>query len=105
MSESERNKFRAQARIRSIPQKGLDDVREALDLSRERAEEISFVSSAISIPQKGLCFGVTIVAVTKPSVFWQLTSVVVEDGEVSHTANFCQQCYNIKSWSRREVHL
>ena len=73
-----------------------DDVREVLDLSRERAEEISFVSSAISIPQKGLCFGVTIVAVTKPSVFWQLTSVVVEDGEVSYTANFGQQCYNKK---------
>ena len=28
--------------------------------------------------------------------FWQLTSVVVEDGEVSYTANFGQQCYNKK---------
>ena len=42
-----------------------DNVREAMVLIQEEAEEMSFVPSAISVPQKPL-FGVTIDAVKTP---------------------------------------
>ena len=45
-----------------------DYVREAKDVDLEEAEEISFVRSANSVPQKSPCFGVAIDAVKKPSV-------------------------------------
>ena len=53
----------------------------------------------------------TIVAVTNLLSFWQLASVVIEDGEESYTANLCQRCYNKKlpakggarSWRRRLI--
>ena len=45
-----------------------DYATEAKDLDQEEAEEISFVPSAISTPQKPSFFVVTIDAVKRPSV-------------------------------------
>ena len=42
-------------------------MREANDMNQEEAEEISFVPSAISVPQKDFCFVVTISAAKRPS--------------------------------------
>ena len=53
--------------IRVETEETQDYVRESLNLSPDEAEDISFVSSAISIPQK-TCFGVTIVAVRKKAL-------------------------------------
>ena len=53
--------------IRVESEETQDHVIESLNLSREEAEEISFVPSAISIPQRP-CFCVSIDAVKKPSV-------------------------------------
>ena len=52
--------------IRVESEETQDYVRESLNLSREEAEELSFVPSAISIP-RGQCFGMTFVAVINPS--------------------------------------
>ena len=57
--------------IRVDSEETQDHVREAMDLSQEEAEEISFVPSEISVPPKPV-FGVTIGAVKKPSVFGSL---------------------------------
>ena len=84
-----------------------DYVRESLNLSREEAEEISFVPSALSIP-RGPMFWCDSRCSDKALRFWQFASVVVDDGEESYTVNLCQQCYNerltvqglapLKSW-------
>ena len=66
-------------------------MKESLDLSREEAGEISFVPSAISIPQRRM-FGCDNRCSDKALSFWQTASVVAEDGEESYTANLCQQC-------------
>ena len=72
-----------------------DHVRESLDLSREEAEEISFVPSAMSIPQRPV-FWCDNRCSEKAISFCQFALVVVENGDESNTANLCQQCYNKK---------
>ena len=78
-----------------------------MNLSREEAEEISFVPSALSVP-RGLVFWCDNRCSDKALRFWQFASVVVNNGEEAHTFNLCQQCYNerltahgqapLKSW-------
>ena len=68
-------------------------VRESLNLSRDEAEEISFVPSAISILQRPM-FWCDNRCSDKALRFWQFASVVVEDGKESYTADLCRQCYN-----------
>ena len=63
--------------IRAESEETQDSVRESLDLGREEAEEICFVPSAISIPQKPM--------------LW--CDNRCSDKE-SYTANLCQQFYN-----------
>ena len=91
--------------IRVESEETQDYVRESLNLSRDEAEEISFVPCALRIPQK--------------PTFWcdnrcrEEASVLVEDGEESYTANLCQQCYNEsmtanclapwKNWQWKEI--
>ena len=53
------------------------NVREAMDLSQEEAEEISFVPSAISVPQKPL-FRCDNRCSENPLSFWQFSSVVIK---------------------------
>ena len=68
----------------------LDYVREASDMDQEEADEISFVPSAISVPQKPLvrCDNQ---CSEKTLSFWQLASVVMKEGEEPGTTNLCQQ--------------
>ena len=77
--------------IRVESEETQDFVREAKDVDQEDVEEISVVPSAIIVPQKPMfrcgnqCNGKTL-------SFWQLASVVIEEGEESYTANACQKC-------------
>ena len=68
-------------------------MREAKDADQEEAEEMSFVPSAISVPQKSL-FHCDNQCSEKTVSFWQFASLVVKEGEESYTTNVCQQCYN-----------
>ena len=70
-----------------------DYVREATDMNQEEAEEISFVPSAIGVPQKPL-FRCDNQRSEKTLSFWQFASVVIKEGEESYTTNLCQQCCN-----------
>ena len=68
-------------------------MREAKSTDQEEAEEMSFVSSANSVPQK-LMFRFDIQCSEKTFSFWQLASVVIQEGEESYTTNMYQKCYN-----------
>ena len=86
--------------IRVESEETQDYVREAKDLNQEEADEISFVPSAISVPQKPLfrcdsrCSEMTL-------SFWQFASVVIKEGEESYTTNLCQQHYNESRVAKR----
>ena len=81
-------------------------------LSRDEAEEISFVPTAISIPHRPM-FWCDNRCRDKAPRFWQFASVVVEDGKEAHTVNLCQQCYDesltakglapLKNWQRYAI--
>ena len=64
-----------------------------MSTDQEEAEELSFVPSAISVPQK-LMFRCDTRCSEKTLSFWQLASVVIQEGEESYTTNICQKCYN-----------
>ena len=66
---------------------------QAKDLNQEESEEISFVPSAISVPQKPL-FRCDNQCSEKTLSFWQFASVVIKEGEDSYTPNLCQQCFH-----------
>ena len=68
-------------------------MRAANAMEYEEAEEISFVPSAISAPQKPL-FRCDNQCSEKTRSFWQLASGVIKEGEESYTTNLCQKCYN-----------
>ena len=79
--------------IRVESEETLDYVRESLNMSRDEAEARSFVSSAISTPERHT-FWCGDRCSDKALRFWPFASVVVEDGKESYTANLCQQCYD-----------
>ena len=98
--------------IRVESEETQDYARESLDISREEAEEISFVPSAISIPQRPM-FWCNNRCSDKALRFWQFASEIVDDVEEANTVNLCQQCYNerltaqgqapLKSWQWKAV--
>ena len=65
------------------PEETHDYVREAKDMHQENAEEISFVPSAISVPQKPL-FRCDNHCNEKTLIFWHFASAVIKEGE-DHT--------------------
>ena len=73
-----------------------DYVRESWNLSLEEAEEISFVPSAISIPQRPMFCGDNRCS-DKAFSFWQLASAVYRMGR-SPTPPACASNATIKSW-------
>ena len=91
--EGEESESPKRKTIRVESEETQDYVREANDMDQEEAEEISFVPSAMSVPQKPL-FRCDNQCSEKKLSFWQLASVVIEEGEKSCTTNLCQQCYN-----------
>ena len=86
--------------IRVASEETQDYVKEANDMNQEEAQEISFVPSANSVPQKPL-FRCDNQCSEKTLSFWQFASVVIKEGEESHTTNLCQQCFNKVSGGRR----
>ena len=68
------------------PEETQDTVREANDMNQVEAEEINFVPSAISVPQKPL-FRCDNQRREKTLSFWQFASVVIKEGEESYTTN------------------
>ena len=68
-------------------------MREAKSTDQEEVEEMSFVKSTISVPQKLVC-RCDDQCSEKTLSFWQLASVVIREGEESYTTNMCQKCYN-----------
>ena len=79
-------------------------VRKSLNLSRDEAEEVSFVPSANSIPQ-GPMFWCDNLCSDKALSFWQFASVVIDDVKESYTANLCQQCCNERFGGKRTCTL
>ena len=67
--------------------------KESLDLSREEAEEISFVPSAINVPPKPM-FRCDNRFSEKNLSVWQFVSVVLKEGGESYITNVCQECDN-----------
>ena len=67
-----------------------DYVRETLAISQEEAEEMGFVPSVLG-ETRG-----TIYWSEKAIRYWQIASMVVEEGCEAHTINLCQQCHNEK---------
>ena len=70
-----------------------DYVREAKSAEQEEVKEWIFVPSRISVPQKQL-FLCDNQCSEKTLSFWQLASVVMQEGEESYTTSVCQKCYN-----------
>ena len=79
--------------IRAESEETQDYVKEAKDLNQDEIEEISFVPSAISVPQKPL-FRCDNGCSEKTLSSWQFASVAIKEGEESDTTNLWQQCYN-----------
>ena len=98
--------------IRVESEETQDYARKSLNLSRDEAEETSFVPSEISVPQRPM-FWCDHRCSHKALRFWQFALVVVEDGKGSYTANLCQQCCNetltakglapLKNWQWKAV--
>ena len=63
-----------------------DYVREAKSTDHEDVEELSFVPSAISVPQK-MIYRCDDQCSEKTLSFWQLAPVVIREGEESYTTN------------------
>ena len=61
-------------------------MREAKSTDQEEVEELSFVPSAISVPQK-MIFCCDSQCSEKTISFWQLASVVIREGEESYATN------------------
>ena len=65
---------------------------ETQDHVREGKEEI-FLPSAVSVPLKPL-FRCDKQCSEKTLSYWQLASVVVNEGDEAYTTNLCQRCFN-----------
>ena len=70
-----------------------DYVREAKSTEQEEMEERIFVFGAVSVPQKPL-FHCDNQFSEKTLSYWQLASVVVNEGDEAYTTNLCQKCFN-----------
>ena len=70
-----------------------DYVREGNSTEHEEEEERTFVPSAVSIPLKPL-FRCDNQCSEKTFSYWQLASVVVNEGDEAYTTNLYQKCFN-----------
>ena len=79
--------------IRVESEETQDHVRETLAISQEEADEMGFVPSAL-IEARGPIYWCDNRCTEKAVRYWQIASMVVEEGGEAHTINLCQQCYN-----------
>ena len=55
--------------------------------------------------RQSLCFVVTISAAKRSFGYWQLASVVLNEGDEANTTNLCQKCFNKHLQAREEKPL
>ena len=79
--------------IRVEAEETQDYVREAKNAEYEEEEETTFVPSAVSVPPKPL-FRCGNQCSEKTLGYWQLASVVLDEGDGAYTTNLCQKCFN-----------
>ena len=72
--------------------------------SLEEPEVIRFVPGALSIP-RGPMFWYDNPCSDKALRFWQLASVVVDDGEEAYTISLCHQCCNVRMTAQGQAPL
>ena len=78
-----------------------DYVREAKSTECEEEAERTFVPSAVSVPLRPL-FRCDKECSEKTLSYWQLASVVVNEGNEAYTTNLCQKCFNKHLQAREE---
>ena len=78
--------------IRVESEETQDYVREAKSTEHKEEEERTFVPSAVSVPPKPL-FRRDNQCSEKTLNYWQLASVVVNDGDEAYMTNLCQKCF------------
>ena len=98
--------------IRAESEETQDYVCETLAISQEETQEIAFVPSALS-ESRGPIHWCDNRCSENAARYWQIASVVVDEGGEVHTINLRQQCYNeqmvqqgkprLKSWQWRAV--
>ena len=79
--------------IRVESEETQDYVREGKSTEHEEEEERTFVPSAVSVPLKPL-IRCDKQCSEKTLSYWQLASVVVNEGVEAYTTNLCQKCFN-----------
>ena len=81
-----------------------DYVGEAKSTEHEEEEERTFVPSAVSVrvPLKPL-FRCDNQCSEKTLIYWQLASVVVNEGDEAHATNLCQNCFNKHFQAQGEI--
>ena len=102
--EGEEEKSPKRKVIRVESEETQDHVREAKSAEQEEVEERICVPSAISVPQKPL-FRFDNRCSEKTLSYWQLASVVINEGEESYTTNLCQMCFNNSLKAKGETPL
>ena len=75
------------------PEETQDYVREAKGTECEEEEERTFIPCAASVPLKSL-FRCDKQCSEKTLSYWQLASVVLNEGDEAYTTNLCQKCFN-----------
>ena len=70
-----------------------DLVREEKGTEFEEEEERTFIQSAVSVPLKPL-FRCDKQCSEKTLSYWQLASVVMNEGDEAYTTNLCQKCFS-----------
>ena len=70
-----------------------DYVREEESSKFEEEKERTIVPCAVSVPLKPL-FRFDKQCSEKTFSYWQLASVVLNEGDEAHTTNLCQKCFN-----------
>ena len=87
--------------IRVESEETQDYLKEARNVSHEEREEISYVPSAISVPQKHL-FRCDNHCNEKAFSFWQFASVVKKEGRRSHTRQMYARSATMNLWWEKE---
>ena len=90
--------------IRMESEETQDHVREAQSTEYEEEEERTFVPSAVTVPIKRM-FRCDNQCSEKTFSYWQLASVVLNEGDEAHTTNLCQKCFNKHLQAKRRTPL
>ena len=101
--KAKKSKARREKLIRVESEETQDYVREAKDTGQEETEGLSFVPSAISAPRKPMFLSDNQCS-EKTLSFWQLASVVIQEGEESCTTNLCEKCCGDSLKAKWEKH-